>query len=64
MRKQKPRTYQNFFDVGTLAQVNGASSTATKRTNHEDARDVTGFRLPLLNSLLHVGNKQVLVLVA
>jgi hypothetical protein len=56
--------YDDVFETGTNTEVDGATTATTEGTDDEDARVVTCLGLALLNSLLHVLNEEVLVLVA
>jgi hypothetical protein len=56
--------YDDVFEASTNAEVDGATTTTTERTDDEDARVVASLGLALLDSLLDVLDEKVLVLIA
>jgi len=54
----------NVFEAGTNAEVDGATTATTKGADDEDARVVAGLCLTFLDSLLHIIDEEVLILVA
>ena len=56
--------YDDVLEASADAKVDGTTTATTKGTNDEDARVVTGLGLTLLDSLLDVGNQEVLVFIA
>lgn len=56
--------YDDILKAGTNAKVDGTTTATAKGTDDQDARVVAGLGLALLDSLLHVVDEEVLVLVA
>lgn len=54
----------DVFEARADAEVDGTTAAATESTNDEDARVVAGLRLAFFDSLLHIIDEEVLVLVA
>jgi hypothetical protein len=57
-------TYDDVFETGTNAEVDGATTATTESADDEDARVVASLGLALLDGLLDVLNEEVLVLIA
>lgn len=56
--------YDDVLKTGAHAEVDGTTAATTESTNDEGARVAASNSLALLDGLLHIGDKEVLVLVA
>jgi hypothetical protein len=57
-------TYDDIFETGTNAEVDGATTATTQSANNEDARVVASLGLALLDGLLDILNEEMLVFIA
>lgn len=56
--------YDDVFKTSADAEVDSTTAATTESTNDQDARVVAGLGLALFDSLLHIGNEEMLILIA